>query len=306
MNRKLSLLTICASIGAAALTNVLMARATPGGATKQKLSFAGTLRQNGQPLSGTLTFTFTKGGSPVPCVPAAMATAAPDPAGAFTTEIDISGCPTDMFDGSDVTFNVSLNGTSLTGEVPVSPVPYAKYADAVAPNPDCPGGYTKDPGPAAPFLPASIVCQKGADEVVKVGTGASAFWIDRYEASVWDGPVAGTQKFAGVDDSGPSTFSKNGQVVTPYYARSVPGVVAATRITWFQAVEVCAASGKRLPNGEEWLRAARGTADPTTENDGTAAGNNRCNTKASGPRNTGHGLGATQVTSCVSDWGHRI
>ena len=67
----------------------------------------------------------------------------------------------------------------------------------------------------------------GSDQVVKVGMGASAFWIDRYEASVWtttDGPANGAQKFADGDDSSAS-FPKNGQVLTPLYALSVTDVV---------------------------------------------------------------------------------
>jgi hypothetical protein len=74
-------------------------------------------------------------------------------------------------------------------------------------NPDCPRGYDKV-GPAATFLPASIVCKKGDDEVVKVGTGASAFWIDRYEASVWTAASGGTQI---ADNDKPRTRQPCGQ-----------------------------------------------------------------------------------------------
>jgi hypothetical protein len=56
----------------------------------------------------------------------------------------------------------------------VSPVPYAKYADTVGER-DCPNGYAVESG----------VCKRGGDEMVKVGRGMSAFWIDRYEMSVW-------------------------------------------------------------------------------------------------------------------------
>jgi hypothetical protein len=59
-----------------------------------------------------------------------------------------------------------------------------RVAAIEAGNPDCPAGYTAT-GPAASFLPATMVCQKTnankqvVDEVVKIGTGAEAFWIDR-------------------------------------------------------------------------------------------------------------------------------
>jgi formylglycine-generating enzyme required for sulfatase activity len=152
-----------------------------------------------------------------------------------------------------------------------------------------------------------VLCTNGADEVVKVGTKRSAFWIDRYEASVWtadDGPTSGTQKFGAGDDS-TINFPKNGQVLVPLYALSVANVTPSRFITWFQANEACAASGKRLPLGDEWLRAARGTTDPPADNDGTMAGNTKCNTKGMGPglRATGKGIGVTSTTSCVSDWG---
>jgi formylglycine-generating enzyme required for sulfatase activity len=76
----------------------------------------------------------------------------------------------------------------------------------------------------------------------------------------------------------------------------------ADYITWFQATIACQASGKRLPKGSEWLRAALGTSDTAAGgNDGTV--NNVCNTKASDIRKTGNGLGPTAITSCVSFWG---
>jgi hypothetical protein len=62
---------------------------------------------------------------------------------------------------------------------------------------------------------------------------------------------------------------------------------------WFQAQEACGASGKRLPTGAVWLRAASGTNDPGA-NDGTGGA---CVTNASGPRATGQG------TTCPSAWG---
>jgi hypothetical protein len=174
---------------------------------------------------------------------------------------------------------------------------------------DCPVGYAKDPNPASPFNPASVLCVKAKDEVVKVGTGASAFWIDRYEASVWTttygpdapppGMPAGVQKFSAGDDDTTIDFPKNGQATSSLFALSVADVNTARVITWFQATEACAASGKRLPRGSEWLRAARRTADPV-QNDGTL--NNRC-ANDGGIRKTGHGLGAAEDTSCVSYWG---
>lgn len=177
--------------------------------------------------------------------------------------------------------------------------------DAVAdPDSPCPAGY-ESAGLAETFLPNSVLCRKGRDEVVKVGAGRSTFWVDRYEASAWTTPDAqnGTQ----LEDADETSFSaaglpKNGQG-RGVFALSVRNVMPSRNLTWFQALEACAATGKALPTGPEWVRAARGTEDPTNGNDGLAGGNNRCNTQSAGPRPTNKALGNAQVASCVSDWG---
>jgi formylglycine-generating enzyme required for sulfatase activity len=97
------------------------------------------------------------------------------------------------------------------------------------------------------------------DEVVRVGTGSSAFWIDRFEASVYD--RSGVHR----RNSYPA-LPNNGQWApavpeTPLFALSRAAVLPSVAITWFQANEVCRASGKRLPAGDEWLAAASGTVD---------------------------------------------
>lgn len=157
--------------------------------------------------------------------------------------------------------------------------------DAVEdPDSPCPAGYEQDASKTE-----FVLCKQGNDEVVKVGVGGGAFWIDRYEASVWEGT---TQRFASGDDTS-AGFPKNGQGTAPLTAKSVAGVVPSRNLTWFQAVEACAAGGKRLPDEQEWLRAARGTPDP-----GSSAGaGGLCVTSAGGPRQTGLG------TACRSDWG---
>jgi formylglycine-generating enzyme required for sulfatase activity len=73
-------------------------------------------------------------------------------------------------------------------------------------------------------------------------------------------------------------------------------------VSWFQAEQACALSGKRLLTNQEWQRAAAGTVDPGVNNDGLA--NTMCNTDAAGPRNTGN-AGATPggADSCISNWG---
>lgn len=61
------------------------------------------------------------------------------------------------------------------------------------------------------------------------------------------------------------------------YAVSVPDVLPSACITWFQANQACALSGKRLIGNGEWQRAAAGTPDPGTDN-----GTTDCNISTAG------------------------
>jgi hypothetical protein len=160
-------------------------------------------------------------------------------------------------------------------------------------HPTCPEDYAQDT-----TVSGIVLCKKGVDEVVKVGTSNTVFWIDRYEASIWviPNPVVGTTIQYGVGDNDyPSTFPINGEYgTTPLYALSVPNVGPAQYVTWFQAEAACEASGKRLPTGQEWLRAARGTPDPGSAN--TAGPGCNCMSQSLS-RWTGLG------TACASAWG---
>ena len=157
-------------------------------------------------------------------------------------------------------------------------------------SPYCPDSYTRDL-----TLVNSVLCRQGTDEIVRVGRKGSAFWIDRYEASIWDKEDGTGKQYGSMMDDYPSSFPKNGQVISskPLYALSVRSVIPSRFVTWFQANEACRASGKKLPSGSEWLSAARGTLDP---GDSSGSGG-ACLTNANQPRNTGDG------TKCVSDWG---
>jgi len=46
------------------------------------------------------------------------------------------------------------------------------------------------------------------------------------------------------------------------FAASVAGVLPSTCLSWFQAEQACALSGKRLATNQEWQRAVAGTPDP--------------------------------------------
>lgn len=90
-----------------------------------------------------------------------------------------------------------------------------------------------------------------SDEMVRVGS----ICIDRYEASLWDAPVGGNQI------TGEIPCNINGEDCDNIYARSVAGVQPRAQISWFQAQQALANSGKRLPTSAEWQMAVAGTPD---------------------------------------------
>jgi formylglycine-generating enzyme required for sulfatase activity len=71
------------------------------------------------------------------------------------------------------------------------------------------------------------------------------------------------------------------------YAVSIPGVLPSACLSWFQAAQACAISGKRLPTNQEWQLAAAGTPDTTTD----------CNEASGMPSTTG------ALPNCRSAWG---
>jgi formylglycine-generating enzyme required for sulfatase activity len=70
------------------------------------------------------------------------------------------------------------------------------------------------------------------------------------------------------------------------FARSVPGVAPRVNITWVQAQQALANSGKRLPTNAEWQMVVAGTPDSTA-----------CNVSTGAVASTGANAG------CVSSWG---
>src|SRR5207253_634610 len=79
----------------------------------------------------------------------------------------------------------------------------------------------------------------------------------------------------------PVTYPDNGNwVPVPGSIPPSPGVFAASAAgtkpsactSWLQAVQACAASGKRLLTNEEWQRAAAGTPDLGAVDDGFPVG----------------------------------
>ncbi len=159
-----------------------------------------------------------------------------------------------------------------------------------------------------------VVDRVCAPDAVKVG----GLCADKYEASLWSIPAGaaalldkvrhGEATLQDLNDGGatqlnaaafngctgpqlPASFPPNGNWTEPVYAVSVPGVQPSACMTWFQAVQACAVSGKHLLTNEEWQRAAAGTPDPGAD------GSVGICTIFSEPEKTG------SHPACVSTWG---
>jgi hypothetical protein len=142
-----------------------------------------------------------------------------------------------------------------------------------------------------------VLCRAGDDEMVRVGD----FWIDRYESSIWASDDCTGTEYGGASDDFPATFPDNAKWTAPLYACSVTGVPPTRFVTYFQAQQACAISGKHLCSNAEWQAAVAGTNDPGVFDGSTS---NACVTMASGPRATGGGDGdPASSSSCVSRWG---
>jgi formylglycine-generating enzyme required for sulfatase activity len=127
-----------------------------------------------------------------------------------------------------------------------------------------------------------------SDEMILVGTVC----IDKYEASIWDAPVGGSQI---IGATATDYCNPNGQDCNDIYARSVAGVEPADNITWFQALAALINSGKRLPTSAEWQGAVQGTPDPgiSPESEDCHVGSSPATAEVTGER-----------ADCVSRWGH--
>jgi formylglycine-generating enzyme required for sulfatase activity len=135
----------------------------------------------------------------------------------------------------------------------------------------------------------SCVGNSAGDIMVKVGP----LCVDKYEASVWsnaDGTGTAYGVFTG-QTAYPGGFPANGNWTTAVYAVSKAGVRPSTSVTWFQAQQACALSGKWLLTNAEWQMAAAGTPDPGTDNRTTD-----CVVGSARAANTG------SRSACVSNW----
>jgi sulfatase-modifying factor enzyme 1 len=138
--------------------------------------------------------------------------------------------------------------------------------------------------------------------------------VDKYEASVWSisdptklatlkrlaqsGKATAAQLIAlgaiqrGVSSDDYPCNDNGNDCKDKIFAFSIPGVTPSSHLTWFQAQQAAANSGKRLLSNAEWQMAAAGTP-----NQGFSPGSADCNTNSAGPVLTG------SRANCVSNWG---
>lgn len=284
------------------------AQAIPGGETRPGLAIRGNL--TGVTGSQRLRFEFASEGV-ARCQAEVVVTL--DPAGDFEADVPTATCPATLFDGGDVTYDVSVGDTVVITRAPVNPVPYAHYAERAG-VPECPVGYSRDTSTTA-----VVRCHRGlaggvVDEMVRVGAGTTAFWIDRFEASVWERRDGSGRQFGLVGPAGPNMYLTPTDHVAEFpddasgseveYAVSRAGVQPSRHTTQLQAMVACQASGKRLPTISELYLATRGTPDPGAS-DGASG---RCLTSATSLRNTGGGAlcrsayGAEDLIGNAAEW----
>jgi formylglycine-generating enzyme required for sulfatase activity len=89
------------------------------------------------------------------------------------------------------------------------------------------------------------------------------------------------------------------------YAVSLPSETPSSLITWFQAQEACANSGKRLPTNAEWQMGANGTPDAGPDN-GTTDCNTLSESGTSSPTgsrsNCVSAVGAFDMVGNLAEW----
>lgn len=128
-----------------------------------------------------------------------------------------------------------------------------------------------------------------SDEMVEI----NGLCIDKYEASIWDAHTGGNP----IPNGTPLPCDVDGQDCDNIWARSVAGVEPRHDISWFQAQQALANSGKRLPTNAEWQLAVAGTPDPDPDDTENPPGPADCNIDSGTVALTG------ARTSCVSRWG---
>jgi len=172
------------------------------------------------------------------------------------------------------------------------------------------------------FSAASAAAECGTN-AVPAGTAC----LDTYEESVWRVPnpattnatlvgkirlgtatpndlAAGgaTQLGAATDNYAPC--ADDGQnCADDIYAVSLPLTIPAANITWFQAQEACANSGRRLPTSTEWQVGVTGTPDAGLDNGTTTCNSNAGSVTPTGARKDCQSArGAFDMVGNLDEW----
>lgn len=271
--------------------------------------FGATLEEGGVPVTGTRDvvvrlYDAVSGGTAL-CETPAPGTAVS--AGRLRVAL-AGGCTAAVQRVPDAWAELTVAGAVVGGRSKLGAVPYAVEslrADGLTDRAvvrlseaDCPPGYTRELGDptiaTTQRLCARTVLMGGVgvrDEVVRVGVGRSAFWVDRYEASVHLA-ATGVQLSVSNTTGGVEGLAVETSGLTPSGQRPVGDGPAramshagqpTVNVTWFQANEACRAAGKRMMERDEWFAAASGTVDGAM-----------CNVSTGGPR------AAAASNGCVS------
>ncbi|MDD5307649.1 MAG: hypothetical protein PHU25_10055 [Deltaproteobacteria bacterium] len=216
--------------------------------------------------------------------------------------LDCTGTDCTLNGSLTVTGDVNATNAALSGDLDVAGHATVDMltVDTSYWLPECPEGYARNT--TCGTCGQIVLCEKDMgggkiDRMVKVGN----FWIDKYEASIWETAACGGAQYGASSDDFPAGFPDNGNWSTPVYACSVTGVTPSRSMTWFQAQQACELAGKSLCTNEEWQAAAAGTYDTG----GTESGA-QCHiaTGNSAPRATGlAGTTPGGTATCVSMWG---
>ena len=188
------------------------------------------------------------------------------------------------------------------------------------------------------FLAVGLVANVAGAALVQIrptavsGCGPNAVMagtvcLDKFEASVWRVPdpartnqilvrkiqlgratraelLAGgaTQLGTASDDYEPCT-SDGQNCVDDIYAVSLPSQPPSANVTWFQAQEACANSGKRLPTNAEWQVGANGTPDPGPDNGATDCNSDTGSATLTGTRSSCvSARGAFDMVGNLDEW----
>src|SRR5439155_21694548 len=189
-------------------------------------------------------------------------------------------------------------------------------------GPQGPAGPTGSQGAAGAAGPQGLTGPQGPPGVGPLTTcppdsvNVGPTCVDTFEASVWDlhgnatlldKVTAGTATLSDLTGGGatqvspssgctpacPGSFDSTGNWTSPLYAVSVAGVNPTACVSWFQAEQACALSRRRRLTNQACQRAAAGTPDPGSADDGSTT----CVTNSAGPANTG------SRSNCTSNWG---